>query len=397
MTALLTLNRYRDFTFDKEQNYKGLDDFVNNTLHKNNRRYVPIVDAGVAIVRDGTYKAFSEGLKKNVFIKSGNSKRLANDPIDGMNGVLYGKVWPGFAAFPDFTSNATTEWWIDSLKDYHNEVAFDGIWLDMNEVANFGTGPVIQEDALDPAESIKSKVIYSPGSRDIEQGSLSLDGVHSDKQTELNYHSLFGFMQGVATNKYFTRNNLKPFIISRSTFVGQGKFTSHWNGDNFSEWPYLVTSVNGIYNMNLYGINFNGADICGFLHITNENLCQVWTNLGAFYPFARNHNDINDTMGQEPYIWSDSTQQSMRHAIRWRYALLRYYYTQLFKTSVEGGMFWKPMFFEFPSEPQAYENVESNIMIGPAIKFSPLLKPGAVKSDVFLFTPGSWCNIIDYS
>ena len=60
----------------------------------------------------------------------------------------------------------------------------------MNEASNFGVGPMIPEDVVDPSESVKSKLIYSPGARDIETQSLSIDGVHSDKRTELNYHSL---------------------------------------------------------------------------------------------------------------------------------------------------------------------------------------------------------------
>ena len=44
------MDRYRDFTFDKAGNYKDLDTFINKTLHANNRRYVPIIDAGIAIV-----------------------------------------------------------------------------------------------------------------------------------------------------------------------------------------------------------------------------------------------------------------------------------------------------------------------------------------------------------
>ena len=390
------MDRYRDFTFDKDGNFKGLDSFVRDTLHKNNRRYVPIVDAGIAIVRDGSYSAFDEGLKNDVFIKSGNSKRRDNDPL-GLKGILYGRVWPGYSAFPDFTKNEATQWWIKSLNSYYKALPFDGLWLDMNEASNFGVGAMIPEDVVDPSESVKSKLIYSPGSRDIETQSLSVDGVHSDEYSEINYHSLFGFLQGIATYKFYTYGNLKPFIISRSTFVGQGKYTSHWNGDNFSQWPYLVNSVNGIYNMNLYGLNFNGADICGFIGRTTENLWQVWTNLGAFYPFARNHNEINDEIGQEPYVWSEPTQKSMRHALRWRYALIRYFYTELYKTSVDGGMFWKPLFFEFPSEQLAYQNLEMNIMIGSAIKLSPLLKQGEVKTDVFTFPPGTWWNIINYS
>lgn len=128
---------------------------------------------------------------------------------------------------------------------------------------------------------------------------------------------------------------------------------------------------------NVMGIPMAGADICGFGQDTNPELCTRWHFVGAFYPFSRNHNAIGQ-ISQEPYVWFNTTDKAtnrtymsyMSDAIRLKYTMVPYYYTQLSMLSQNGGTFFKPPFFAFPADDMAYENVTNNFMLGDALKVS---------------------------
>lgn len=136
-------------------------------------------------------------------------------------------------------------------------------------------------------------------------------------------------------------------------------------------------SVTGVMLQNVLGIPLAGADICGFLGDTNKDLCARWHTVGAFYPFSRNHNDIHSTP-QEPWTWNDQFYEGtvdytaiMRNAIYTKYSLIPYYYTRMFSISMGNeATLYKPLFFEFPNDANAYWDQEQNVMLGSSLKLS---------------------------
>ena len=94
----------------------------------------------------------------------------------------------------------------------------------------------------------------------------------------------------------------------------------------------------------------------------------------------------------------------MKQAILLKYLLIPYYYTELDYIHIEGGSLFKPLFFEFPTDPVAYEHNHNDIMIGPAIKASILTNSSIEGEYNFYFPtektesgqPVTWCNMIIY-
>lgn len=56
---------------------------------------------------------------------------------------------------------------------------------------------------------------------------------------------------------------------------------------------------------------------------------------------------------------------------------MRYYYTLLFEISQRGGSLFSPLFYQYPSEEGAYEDITHSFMIGDAIKITPVLEESA--------------------
>ena len=132
-----------------------------------------------------------------------------------------------------------------------------------------------------------------------------------------------------------------------------------------------------------------GPDICGFGGDTTPQLCARWFQLGSLYTFARDHNDDN-SISQEPYALGPTVLQAAKTNLKLRYSFLKYFY-YLFVTKRGIGSIWRPVFFEYPLDSNAYldDIADTQFMIGPNILVTPILQQGQTSRKVYL-PQGNW-------
>ncbi|XP_040513111.1 maltase-glucoamylase, intestinal isoform X2 [Gallus gallus] len=354
----------KDFTYDKVK-FQDLPNFQ-SYLHAHGQKYVIILDAAISMepLSDGSpYETYERGQSQNIWVNAS----------DGVT-PLVGQVWPGHTVFPDFTSPACRRWWIEECSTFYRSVPFDGIWIDMNEPASFVAGSrngCEQNEWNFPPYTphVVERLLFSK--------TLCMDAVQQWGR-QYDVHNLYGYSMILSTQQAIETlfPGKRSFLLSRSTFVGSGKYSGHWLGDNTASWDQLKWSIPGMLEFGLFGIPYVGADICGFFENTTEELCRRWMQVGAFYPFSRNHNTELCSPQDPAYFGADSILVSSSiHYLNIRYTLLPYLYTLFYKAHTQGDTVARPLVHEFYSD-EATWDIDQQFLWGPALLITPVMDPG---------------------
>ncbi|XP_026830586.1 lysosomal alpha-glucosidase-like [Ooceraea biroi] len=362
------MDKNNDFTYNKEK-FRDLPKFVDE-IHAAGMHYIPLIDAGISASEDsGSYLPYDEGIKRDIFVKDGAS-----------DGPFVGKVWNLVSTvWPDFTNPKTMEYYESMMSDMHDSFAYDGAWIDMNEPSNFYNGHKngCTHNRFDYPEHLPNVVGDLLATKTLCMNAKHYLGSHYD------LHNTYGTSQAITTNYALRKIRQKrPFIISRSTWVGHGHYAGHWTGDVYSSWHDLRMSIPAILSLNFYQIPMVGADICGFDGNTTAALCNRWMQLGAFYPFSRNHNS-DTTIEQDPVAMGETVVRSSRNALGIRYRFLPYLYTLFFRAHKFGETVARPLFFEFTEDRRTYD-IDTQFLWGSALMISPVLEEDKLNLGLYL-------------
>ena len=299
------MDNYKIFTFHPKEfsNPKGLNDY----LHSKNLKAVYMIDPGVKV--ENGYFVDDQGTAADYWVKDKDGKPFV------------GNCWPGPCHFPDFTRPEVRTWWATLYKDYM-ATGIDGVWNDMNEPSVFG-GP--------------------DGTMPVDNKHMGGDGVLPGPHAR--FHNVFGMNMVRASRQglLYANPNKRPFILSRSNFLGGHRYAATWTGDNLSSVDQMKLSIPMTLTLGLSGQPFNGPDIGGFCENSTAELVADWTAMGVYFPFVRNHT-IDGSIDQEPWAFTPEVLNSCRTAIERRYKLMPYIYTAFREASVDGMPVMRPLF-----------------------------------------------------
>lgn len=467
----------RIFTWGDDFSKSEMRDFVKHLRATGDRRWVPILDPVVRAQRG--YSPFDEASADGGIF------------LEGADGKPYlGQMWPGAVHWPDFLDNPSTQrWWTRWLRQVREDVgAIDGAWLDMNEVSNFCSGDVCRPplSKADPSKRIRPEEVppnanfvclldcefgpfekkgngdvpdsvFAPpysvnsagGQRNLSEKTLPVSARHP-KSGALEYdaHNLYGHSMARATFEALSEvNRVRPFLFTRSSFLGTGAFSGHWTGDTSSSWRDLRRLTPSVLLSGLALIPFVGGDVGGFMngassasrlfifsyiflvpilfvfrshfsslspHSTRPRLplflfsfssssgelAERWIAAAALHPFFRFHHAQGFQEPFRRFAGSSSgggggngnetqgsewgpVRDAARSSLGLRYRLLPTLYSAAAQAAATGCPTARPLWFLWPSSEAAREQAGA-FAVGDALVAAPALEPGAATVEVSL-------------
>jgi len=344
------LDGYRVFTHDPIR-FPSLGS-LSKALSESGTHLVTIVNPGIKV--DSHQQTYSSGLEGDYFVKTAQGKNA------------HGIVWPGTVVYPDFLNTDATSWW-SGFYDALCERGVSGVWHDMNEPTS----------------------LLAWGDRSLLRSSRhNIDG---ESRTHGEVHNLYALAMDDAGAKGLrnARPQRRPFILSRSGWLGVSRSAWLWSGDVETSWEGLALSVQTILSLGLSGVPFSGSDIGGFSEDPSPQLYIRWLELGIFSGLCRTHSAIW-TKERAPWALPSPFGALAAHLIRLRYRLLPTLYTLAHEAAESGSPLLRPTLWKDKGGVALSTTwSENSFALGDQMVIAPVLSPTTQIQKVSV-RPGIW-------
>lgn len=193
------------------------------------------------------------------------------------------------------------------------------------------------------------------------------------------------------------RREKRPLIFSRYGGLGAGRYCIGFSGDTHSNWESLrfqpvftATAANVLYG---YWSHDIGGHVPGPIE---PELYLRWVQYGVFSPILRTHTTKNPSAERRFWQYPDPYDRLMMDAVRLRYELVPYIYTECRKGVDTGLSLCRPLYHEWPEEKAAY-TAKDQYLFGDHLLVAPVLNPVDPKNElatIDLWLPkGTWFDL----
>lgn len=341
-------DEHQVFTVDRERFAKL--PVLADELRRDGIRLVSIVDPAVKAVPGNA--VYDSGSEVDAFVR------------DPAGRTVRGVVWAGESVFPDFTHARVRKWW-GGLYEERLGQGFAGFWHDMNEPTSFS--------AFGEATLPRS-------------ARHALEGRDGDHREAHNVYGLCMAQAGYAGLRELSPQQ-RPFLFSRSGWVGTQRYGGTWSGDVATGWPGLRASLSLVLGLGLCGVPYSGPDVGGFDGSPSPELYLRWFQLGAYLPLFRTHASLRAGR-REPWEFGADVLEHARVALLERRRLLPYFVTLAHLARRTGAPYVRPLWWGAP-EDRSLRDCEDTFLLGDSLLVAPVLDPGADRRAVQL-PRGRW-------
>lgn len=197
------------------------------------------------------------------------------------------------------------------------------------------------------------------------------------------------------------RNNPhRPLLYHRWGGLGNHRYQIGFSGDSYSTWaslefqPYFNSTASNV----LYG--YWSHDLGGHMLVNDsakldQELFARWMQLGTFLPIMRTHSTKSAAMAKEPWNQGPEFMPVVSKAIRQRYELVPYIYSNARKAYETGVSLCRPLYYDYPESDEAY-SYRNEYLFGDDLLIAPITSPmkdGVSNIKVWLPEGAEWYEL----